>query len=67
MVALYGDTPVAAVPDHPQAALSNRVDVLPPGIDQGDVQPSFGHQPAEQAAHGAGTEHYDMRGHRRTK
>ena len=39
----------------------DRRDVLGPGVDQRDVEPAFGEQAAEQAAHRAGADHDDFR------
>ncbi len=45
--------------DDTQPARADRVDVLGPGVDQGDVQSAFGEQAAEQTAHGAGADDHD--------
>ena len=55
------DGAIAADTDDAQATFPDRRDVLRPGIDQRDVEPAFGEQPAEQAAHRAGADNDDLR------
>ena len=57
-----GNMSITAVADKPEAvAVVDAVYVLPPNVDQGDVQPAFGQQAAKQASHCAGTDNGDRR------
>ena len=59
----HADTAFAAMAHDAQSVAIDRVDMLPPDIDQGHLETVFGKLAAEQTAHGAGAKDSDFRFH----